>query len=88
MRISENNECSCYNSMHSLLIFLLYWNLEAILFNFKIVYDHKKIITKCLSYKAFHGIGQAKFDYGNSVLGSSKFTLATAPVASQNDAQF
>jgi hypothetical protein len=42
----------------------------------------KDFITKCLSYKAFHGFEQAKFDYGGSVLGSSQFTLATAPVAS------
>jgi len=28
-----------------------------------------------LSYRVFHGFGQAKFAYGGSILGSSQFTL-------------
>jgi len=39
------------------------------------------------SFKAFHGFG-AKFAYGGSILGSSKFTLLAVPADSKNDDQF
>jgi len=39
--------------------------------------------------RAFHRFGQAKFPYGDLVLGSSQFSLLlAAPGASKNDTQF
>jgi len=43
--------------------------------------------SKCHSYRAFHGFGQAKFSYGDLVLGSSQFSLLPQ-LPQKNDAQF
>jgi len=46
------------------------------------------IFTTTHNYGAFQGFGQAEFSYGGSILGSTQFTLCTAPAASKNDAIF
>ena len=38
-------------------------------------------------YRAFHGVGQAKFAYGGSIL-KFKPIYYTTPAASKNDAQY
>jgi len=37
--------------------------------------EKTKLTLKYFTYRAFHGFGQAKFAYGDSILGASQFTL-------------
>ncbi len=64
--------------LHNLLYKIFQWSYRQA-YTFIIFFE---------TYRSFHGIGQAKFAYGGSILGPSQLTLLYCPAASKNDAQF